>query len=323
MLETDQVDLCDPLDNGAVAIINASVINENLPENTLYLEKYSFKFEPINSGAPPIVSGSLTHKRQLPVSGMKLIMVESGRKRKYLEDLGSGLYSAGDFQSYSVTYTFEGVDRYGSDFGVIASATFSIGKYSTCAPSISPVSVSVTGFSNRDADATDDITFYISGGSGPYTVYSDDTVVIPAPGALAPGVSDFTIDPDAVSVETVVTLTVVDSAGAAVTAQVTVTLSATTDALTVAPVGIALTGIAYPELPSDPSDDVTIHISGGSGPYTVYSDNTVVIPSPGALGSGVSDFTIDPDSVITETVVTLTVVDSAGASVVTSVEVNP
>jgi hypothetical protein len=222
--ETYRVDICNSADSYAVAFINSSVINENLPENFLYLEKYSFEFEPLDDNFPPIAPGALTNKKQLPVNGMRLIMVDSGRKKKYLEDLGFGNYSANDSQSYAITYMFFGADEYGSNFRLVASTEFSIGKYSPCTPSVLPAEIAIVGISNPEtpADNSDDVTFHITGGSGPYTVYSDNTSVIPAPGKLSDGVSEFTIDPYSVFSSTKVKLSVLDSSGASATASVTV-----------------------------------------------------------------------------------------------------
>lgn len=222
--ETDKVDICNSVDNYVVALINTSVINEDLPENVLYLEKYSFEFEPVDSDSPPIAPGAVNNKRQLPVNGMDLIMVDSERKKKFLEDLNSGTYSSNDSQAYSIIYTFGGVDEYGSGFGVIASTEFSIGKYSACTPSVLPAEISLVGILNPESpeDASDDVKFYITGGIGPYTVYSDNTSKIPAPGKLGAGVSEFTVDPDSVSSSLVVKLTVVDSTGASAFASVTI-----------------------------------------------------------------------------------------------------
>jgi hypothetical protein len=222
--ETDKVDICNSVDNYAVAFINTSVINDNLPDNVLYLEKYSFEFEPVDVNSPPIAPGSLTSKRQLPANDMKLIMVDSDRKKKYLEDLGAGTYSTNDSQAYSVTYTFKGADEYGSDFGIVAGTEFSMGKYTACTLSVLPAEISIVGVSNPETpeDTSDDVTFHISGGSGPYTVYSDNTALIPSPGELGARVSEFTIDPGSILTSTKVILTVVDSTGASATATVTV-----------------------------------------------------------------------------------------------------
>lgn len=224
--ESYNVDICNSEDNYALAFINTSVINEDLPDNVLYLEKYSFEFQPVEASSPPIASGNLNNKKQLPVNGMNVIMVDSGRKKKYLADLNSGAYSAKDSQAYSVIYTFGGVDEYGSEFGVMASTEFSMGKYSACELAVSPSEISLVGVVNPisvpDASESDDVTFHIWGGIGPYTVYSDNTSKIPDPGKLGDGVSEFTVDPDSVSSSLIVKLTVVDSIGASTIASVTI-----------------------------------------------------------------------------------------------------
>jgi hypothetical protein len=151
-----------------------------------------------------------------------VFFIDSERKAQYLTDAETLLIE--EPLAYTAEYTFSGHDEYGTAFSTVATTTFSIGKYSICdtppALSVSPTSISLTGIANPDGDASDDVTFYISGGIEPYTVYSDDISVIESPTVNADGT--FTIDPDAVTTERVVTLTVVDSDGASITAQVTV-----------------------------------------------------------------------------------------------------
>jgi hypothetical protein len=141
--------------------------------------------------------------------------------------------------------------------------------------------------------------------------------VIPVPSANPDGT--FKVDPGSVADTEVVTLTVVDSVGAAVAVKVTVSAGVAAGGLSVSPGAVSLTGAANPD--ADPSDDITFHISGGTGPYTVYSDNTAVIPVPSVNPDGT--FKVDPDSVLSGTTVTLTVVDSTGGSFTVEVKVTP
>jgi hypothetical protein len=223
--DSDIVDLCASGDAGALANITAQTINEELPENTLYLEGYTVEYTPGALSSPPIEPASYTKGGlTLPVSSLSLVLLEEERKRSYQDDLSDGYGDAGDYSEYEAKYTFYGEDIYGSDFGAVAYTSFEVGNRSECVLSISPEAVSLTGLANPDGDASDDITFHISGGSGPYTVYSDNVGVIEGPGTLQDGGAlSFTVDPDAVAAETTITLSVLDSLGDSATAIVTVT----------------------------------------------------------------------------------------------------
>lgn len=89
----------------------------------------------------------------------------------------------------------------------------------------------------------------------------------------------------------------------------------------VSPEAVSLTGLNNPD--QQTSDDVTFHICGGTEPYTVYSDNTGIVENPGTIATGVTTFTVDPNAVLTDTTVTLTVVDSSGATAPVTVTVKP
>ena len=78
--------------------------------------------------------------------------------------------------------------------------------------------------------------------------------------------------------------------------------------------------IGIPNPDSDPSDNVEFTIVGGEGPYRVISDYQTLIPNQNVSGT---KFTIDPNSVITATNVTLTVVDAKGDSKNVTVTINP
>lgn len=223
-LETPSVDICNGADSGAKANLTLETVNTDLPENRLYLEGYSIKFTALASGAPEIEDGTVHQTAALPASDLPVLFVDAGRKAKYVADITTGgKRAAEDFPSYVAEYAFYGKDGFGADFGAVATATFRIGKYSGCEMplQVQPASISLSAIADPEDDPSDDITFHISGGAGPYAVYSDNTAVIPHPGALGAGVASFTVDPQAVAAT--VTLTVVDSKGAAVTALVTVT----------------------------------------------------------------------------------------------------
>jgi hypothetical protein len=318
--DSDQVDVCGPGDVGAIANITAEAIDEDLPENTLYLEGYKVSYSTSSVGAPPLASASYLKSGTLPAGSLSVVLIDGDSKQRYLKDVTSGGYSPSEeFPTYTAGFEFYGEDIYGSGFGVVASVTFSIGRYTACTPSLTPGAVSLAGLSNPDGDASDDITFHVSGGIAPYTVYSDNGNVIEAPGELGPGVGSFTVDPDSVGSDTTVTLTVLDSESSAATSSVTVVSPASS--LSISPEAISLTGLS--NTGGDASDNITFHISGGTGPYTVYSDNGNVIEAPGELGPGVSSFTVDPDSVGSDTTVVLTVLDSVSNTATASVTVTP
>ncbi len=65
----------------------------------------------------------------------------------------------------------------------------------------------------------------------------------------------------------------------------------------------------------------TVGITGGKGPFRVTSSNTTVLPVPPQI-SGAS-FTVTPANVAADTVVTLTVTDSASATSTVTVTVTP
>lgn len=77
-----------------------------------------------------------------------------------------------------------------------------------------------------------------------------------------------------------------------------------------------LPGVAdvFPGLPTD------LTVSGGSGGYTSFTSNNIVIPAPTVSGSKV---TVLPNSVVADTNVTITVRDSAGATSTASLTVKP
>jgi hypothetical protein len=311
MLEA--VDLCDPSGSQGSADIQTETINENLPENTLYLEGYEVDFTPETSGAPPIEGLSASESRALPVAGLKLLFIDPGRMAKYLEDIAGGGYSP-EGAVYTVEYIFHGKDLHGSDFGTVARSTFSIPGYAGCeALSISPESVKVTGVPDSEElsanDPSDDLIFSVRGGLAPYAIESSNGVVSQYPDSMAEA-GTFTVEPDAAASEATVTITVTDSAGASVTAMLTLGHPEAPGTLSVSPGAVSLTGVANPD--GDASDDIVFHISGGTGPYIVYSDSAAVIPAPSVNPDGT--FTVDPDSVSGTEVVTLTVVDSVGAA---------
>ena len=97
---------------------------------------------------------------------------------------------------------------------------------------------------------------------------------------------------------------------------------ATSTTTTTTPIALqALPGTAtvFPDLPTD------ITVSGGTSPYTAFTDNNVVISAPtvsGSIGPGFK-FTVIAKSVIADTLVNITVRDSAGATATVALTVKP
>lgn len=89
--------------------------------------------------------------------------------------------------------------------------------------------------------------------------------------------------------------------------------------LSVLPTSISTSGFLNPDL--DTSDDFTLHIYGGVPPYSVISNNSAVIASPGALGAGVTSVTLDPQNVAADKTFTLTAQDGGGQTAVCTVTV--
>lgn len=89
----------------------------------------------------------------------------------------------------------------------------------------------------------------------------------------------------------------------------------------ISPATVTKTGIANPDVSSE--DDMTFTITGGTAPYSVISNSTSLIESPGDLGIGNMVFTVDPDRPGSTTEVTLTVTDADNQSTVATVTLNP
>lgn len=203
--ESLEVDLCNSASAMAIANITTRIVNPDLPENTLYVESYHVDYRPLTADAPPVAGNPVFPLGvELPASNVELLFFDNGRKATLLEDLSSGLFSiAVENPAYAATYTFFGRDDYGSDFGAVGGFTFRAGRFSNTM-SLHPQSISIQGGT--------EVTFHILCGAGPYTVYSDNSV-ISSPGQLAPGATTFPVIPSAVSSATEVILTVLDKNG--------------------------------------------------------------------------------------------------------------
>ena len=226
--DTYEVDVCDPISNTATASLLNSVINPDLPENTLYLTTIETSYTPLTEGAPPLPLQSgpvIAMVYTLPVEGQGVAYIDAALKRGFLNDIVSGAYTPDEtYPQYRARYVFSGTDLFGSSWGVTGRFLFRMGRYTTCQVTVLPSSIALTGFANPDGNTLDDVTFYITGGAGPYSMFSDTTSVINSQGALGIGNTSFTVDPEIeVGSDTLVTLTVEDSIGATAEALVNVT----------------------------------------------------------------------------------------------------
>jgi len=158
----------------------------------------------------------------------------------------------------------------------------------------------------------DTAVYTIVGGVAPYTAYVD------RPDLVSVGVTgpDLTATLIGIPTEnTTVEITIYDSAGSSVTANLVLLVEST---ITVIPSQVSVVGLRNPD--RDTSDDVLFTIMGGTAPYEVISDHQSLIPNQTVAGN---TFTVDPDSVATATTVLLTVVDAFGNSTTVTVIVNP
>lgn len=184
--------------------------------------------------------------------------------------------------------------------------------------SINPTTATAVGIQNPDGSPTDNISFVLGGGSSSWSCVSNNPVVINSPGTVpvdsgtvGPGgmTGSFTVDPNAVLVTTLVTITCTDSTGVGVSA--TVTVNPPSFAILLNPINVV--GIANPDLLA--SDNVTATITGGTGPYIVLSSNPALTP-PGiwsfAALTPPAPFFFDTNGVGALTLVTLTAYDNTG-----------
>lgn len=170
------------------------------------------------------------------------------------------------------------------------------------------------------------VSFVITGGTASYTVSSSHPSVAydTAPGdgswTVAANGGSFVVNTLAgLTTATTVTLTVLDSASPKNIVTATLTINPAGGGgggFALTPKSITLTGLPEPNT----ADDIVFRITGGTAPYTMFSNNNAVIPSQGAVGAA---FTADPAPVTADTKVIITVVDSTGATVTSEVTVTP
>ena len=149
----------------------------------------------------------------------------------------------------------------------------------------------------------------IERGVGPFQVFSSDSLVLPVVQAVS-GTSIY-LFAASVTADKVVTITVRDAAGQSVTVPVTVKPVPIPSALVVTPTVLNI----YSGTPS------RITINSGVGPFQVFTSDAVVLPVVQSVSGAAINLTASTVSV--DTVVTLTVRDSAAQTVTVVVTVKP
>ena len=149
----------------------------------------------------------------------------------------------------------------------------------------------------------------IERGVGPFQVFSSDSLVLPVVQAVS-GTSIYLIA-SSVTADKTVTITVRDAAGQSVTVPVTVKPVPIAGALVVTPTVLNI----YSGTPS------RITINSGVGPFQVFTSDAVVLPVVQSVSGAAINLTASTVSV--DTLVTLTVRDSAAQTVTVAVTVKP
>ncbi|MCL0038386.1 hypothetical protein M1N10_05175 [Thermodesulfovibrionales bacterium] len=191
--------------------------------------------------------------------------------------------------------------------GITATASLILDVPPLLPLAVMPQTATVFGIANPDNDTSDDVTFFISGGIPDYFVTSNTPGVIAHPDALGEGITSFTVDPDAVTMETPVILTVMDSVG-------TITIVT----VTVKPVPLSV--VPGTQTITNPAvgGSATYTISGGTGPFMAFSDNPGLVTVPEGTFAGPT-LTATVEGVPTEdATVTITIYDAAGSSITAS-----
>ena len=149
----------------------------------------------------------------------------------------------------------------------------------------------------------------IERGVGPFQVFSSDSLVLPVVQAVS-GTSIYLVASN-VTADKVVTITVRDAAGQSVTVAVTVKPVPIPSALVVTPTVL--------NIYSGTTSRITIN--SGVGPFQVFTSDAVVLPVVQSVAGAAINLTASTVSV--DTVVTLTVRDSAAQTVTVLVTVKP
>jgi intimin len=160
-----------------------------------------------------------------------------------------------------------------------------------------------------DGATGDTATFTVSGGAPPYSITSTNPLFPPVPASITLSGGTFEVTVPSGTAATGVTYSIQDAFGN--TASATLTITTAAGAMTVAPLAATICENSAP-CAGATSPTAMFTITGGTLPYTVVSDNTAVIPSPGSPGG--NTFTVDANngSIDANTTVTLTITDSAG-----------
>lgn len=189
--------------------------------------------------------------------------------------------------------------------GATKSATLTIVSSGVATMTINPASISVTGL----AGAADSVTFFILGGTAPYTAYSSNTAIAEI---TSVGANSFTVDPKVVAASTTATLTVVDSTGSNKTATITVTPLSSSMAINPSTITV-----------DSSTTEIYFSIIGGYAPYDLYTSNASVIDFSGFASVIDTTYTTFTGTINGSGNATITIVDNDGKTVTATVTVNP
>lgn len=199
--------------------------------------------------------------------------------------------------------------------GATTTATITILGPAPAALLISPNIVSVVS-----SGIAQTIAFTISGGTAPYVTTSTDPsrVFDSVSGDGIWNVAALTANIPAGVAAGSVTLNVLDAVGGTATATITILAAGSGSVLNLNPATISVTGL------STAADSTTFTITGGIANYAMTSSNTAVVPNVAVPAGGPPQtFTVNPLPVAASTAVTITVVDSTGATDTSVITVTP
>jgi hypothetical protein len=157
----------------------------------------------------------------------------------------------------------------------------------------------------------DTLTFIISGGQLPYSAVANNTAVV----TVDPiGATDTQMTVNLANTGTGI-ITVSDNSGK--TVQLTVTVNPNTPGLRLSPSVLSLA-----EITAVPALDIPLSIYGGVGPYQAFSSDTTLIQVPGGTSASTTvTVTQAVKDVTADTAVTVTIIDSTGASAISTVTI--
>ncbi len=244
----------------------------------------------------------------------------TGPYMAYSSNPGLVTVPSGSFAGPALTATVSGVPTVDTTVTITVYDSVNASATATLILDVAPVSAltvipATQTISNPTLSSS--ATYTVMGGTRPYTAFSGNPALVTVPAGTFTGPT-FVANVDGLpTVNKTVMITVYDSVGA--NKDVTLVLDVT--GMELSPKAVTVTGFTNPESPAKPADNVTFTITGGTGPYSMFSSNDAIIASQGALGG--STFTVDPDSVASSQTVTITVVDFLGATATSTVTVNP